>query len=269
MTSATQLALFAPERAKTPPKLKAARLRIAAPVRVQHGDLWQLGRHRLLCGDGVDAREMARLFDGVKPSACITDPPYGMAWNADHSRFTDNHHPEHLARYGHLRRKLKAVHGDMQPFDPSPLLAYKRVVLWGMNNYAALLPPGSLLIWNKRLPDGRAFLADGEAAWMKGGRGVYIFDFVWQGYYRGKPKEAHHHPTQKPVPLMEWCIEKAKAGETVYDPYCGSGPVLLACERTGRACYAAEIEPPYCDVILHRWEQETGQQAVLIERASE
>jgi site-specific DNA-methyltransferase (adenine-specific)/modification methylase len=220
--------------------------------------LWALGAHRLLCGDSTNAADVARLMGGVEASACITDPPYGINWQ---TQYASTFGETHLGK----RRNWALIKGDTQPFDPAPLLRYKSVVLWGVNNYPSSLPPGSLLVWNKRLPDGRAFLADAEAAWMKGGRSVHLFDFVWQGFSRSKPKESHYHPTQKPIPLMVWCLEKSKAGATVYDPYCGSGPVLLACERTGRACYGCEIDPGYCDTVIARWEAETGQRATLLD----
>lgn len=233
-----------------------------APVRAERGDLWQLGKHRVLCGDATSLEDVARLMGGVDVDSCITDPPYGIKWDSDHTRFTKD-----TRVWGRYRTRAP-IANDSRPFNPDHLLRFRRLVLWGANNYAADLPAGSWLVWDKRHASGKAFLADGEAAWMRGGRGVYIHSHTWQGLIRKIP-EPFLHPTQKPIALMEWCMSKAKAGAAVFDPYCGSGPALMACERTGRACYAIEIEPHYCDVILRRWEQSTGQHAILLERRFE
>lgn len=261
MALAAQLALFPEPTAIASSETSAPLL---APVRVQSGDLWQLGRHRLLCGDATCADDVARLMWGVKVGACITDPPYGIAHKIDYSHISGG------VGYGHLRRNWgQHLASDTKPFDPTPLLRFRTLVLWGANFYAGKLPIGTWLAWDKRLPDGRALWADAELAWMRGGKGVYIFAHMWQGFTRANKRyEPNLHPTQKPIALMEWCMEKAKAGQRVFDPYCGSGPVLIACERTGRTCYGIEIEPHYCDITLRRWEQATGQTAILLDRAS-
>jgi DNA modification methylase len=145
------------------------------------------------------------------------------------------------------------------------LLSFHHVVLWGANNFANRLPGGSLLVWDKRHSNGTAYVSAAEVAWMRGGHSVHLYSLTWQGFVRGS-QEPHLHPTQKPIALMEWCLMKCKAGTAVYDPYAGSGPVLLACERTDRVCYATEIDPHYCDVTLRRWELATGQHAVLLDR---
>src|SRR5260221_209255 len=237
------------------------------PCRVQLGDLWQVGRHRLLCGDSTAAGAVALLTDGAKVADVLADPPYGIAYNGDHSRFTakpsewwwrtEQHHLIHTKR--------AAVMNDTTPFDSTPWLAYKRVCLWGAQHYAAALPAGSWLVWDKRHANGKALLSDGDMAWLNKGRGVYIFSHVWQGLIRAEP-EPHLRPTQKPVRLMMWCLERMKAGTSVLDPYCGSGPTILACERTGRTCYAMEIDPRHCDKVLWRWQREGGALPILLNR---
>src|SRR6185437_12717570 len=244
---AAQLALFpddAPTREPATPLL--------APVRAQYGDLWQLGKHRLLCGDATCAEDVARLLGGVQIGACITDPPYGVSWNTDYRRFN-----------GSVERNYLRVANDHKPFDPRPLLRFRSVVLWGANCYPSNLSTGSVLVWDKRWKSGKSFLTDGEVAWMNRGHGTYIYTLAASGSHF---PDTRFHPTQKPVALNEWCMEKAKAGQRVYDPYLGSGTTLIACERTGRTCYGMEIEPHYCDIILRRWEQATGQTAIFLER---
>jgi|GEM_PF-2945680 DNA modification methylase len=96
--------------------------------------------------------------------------------------------------------------------------------------------------------------------WMKGGKDVYILSITSQGIIR---PEKVQHPTQKPVAVMEWCIEKSKAGNIIYDPFLGSGTTLIAAEKTNRICYGLEISPAYVDVIVNRWQIYTNQQATL------
>lgn len=254
--------LLWPETSPKRPK-KAGNGAIAAvksvPERAHVGDIWACGAHRVLCGDSTDAEAVARLLAGARVSACVTDPPYGVKWRTNYrQRFTGG--------LSDKRRNWPRVTGDAAPFNPEHLLGmgFKRLVLWGANCYSDRLPRGSWLVWDKRFKNGKAFLADAEVAWMNRGHGVYIHSLTQQGFVR--PEREIWHPTQKPIALLEWCLEKVGAGVTVYDPYCGSGTMLLACERTHRRCYGVEIEPGYVDVALHRWEQATGHTATLLER---
>jgi site-specific DNA-methyltransferase (adenine-specific) len=201
------------------------------------GQLWLIGRHRLLCGDAADFKTF-----NAEISACITDPPYGIAHNLDYTRFTGG--------VADTRNRTKGVlQGDNKPFDPKPFLDFESVVLWGANCFSDRLPLGTWLVWDKRFGNGTAFLSDAEVAWMKGGHGVYLQSVTSQGFVRPEPVA---HPTQKPVSVICWCMEKSKAGEIVLDPFCGSGTTIIACEQTKRICYALEIEPKYVAVALQR-----------------
>jgi len=229
-----------------------------APPRTKLGDVYRLGDHRLMCGDSMDEKSLARLLKGTEASACISDPPYGIDWDTDHTRFTGGVSPG--------RKNRTRIANDAVPFDPKPWAGYKSVVLFGANFFASSLPVGTWLVWDKRFKNGEAFLADAEVAWMKGGKGVYIHSITSQGFVR---PEKTQHPTQKPIALMEWCIEKAKAGDTVLDPFGGSGSTLIACEKLQRRCFMMELDPAYCDVIIERWEKYTGRQAKLVAKASD
>lgn len=216
------------------------------------GDIWLLGDHRLLCGDSMCSDHVARLMDGATVDNVISDPPYGIDFNTDYRRFTSGHD---VARTKHRR-----IANDDKPFDPSPFMGFKHVVLWGAQFFAQTLPQGTWLVWDKRFKDGTAFLSDAELAWMKGGYGVYIFSETSQGFVRPEPVQ---HPTQKPVSLMRWCIEKSKAAAAIFDPFAGSGTTLIAATQMNRPCYAMEIEPQWCDVVVARWEKLTGKKATL------
>lgn len=215
---------------------------------VAAGDVWEVEsksvpgkRHRVMCGDNTDASGVARLMP-KKAAAAVTDPPYGIGLDTDYTRFTSG-------RFNVKNKTHPPVIGDNKRFDPRPFLGYDSVVLWGANFYGEHLPIGTWLVWDKRFKDGEAFLSDAELAWVKSGYGIYILSLTSQGCVR---PERVQHPTQKPVELFVWCIEKCKAGESVYDPFLGSGTTIIACEQTGRIGYGMEIHPPYVAVTLER-----------------
>jgi len=148
--------------------------------------------------------------------------------------------------------------GDDKPFDPSPWLDYPAAVLFGCNHYAGRLPVGTTLVWLKRHDGGfGSFLSDAEIAWMKGGHGVYVKrDLSMNG-----EALTRCHPTQKPVPLMAWCMDKARIpeGATVLDPYMGSGTTGIACLRTGRNFIGIELDPNHYQTACDRIEAECRQ----------
>jgi hypothetical protein len=225
--------------------------------RVQFGDVWTIGGvHRMCCGDSTDAATVARLMEGERADAVISDPPYGIDWNTNYTRFTSG--------YNIPRRNSKPIANDDKPFDPTPWLKYPLTILFGANYFADKLPVGTWLVWDKRHSNGTALLSDAELAWMSKNKGVYIYSKTWQGIVRDEDIE---HPTQKPIGLMEWCFEKAglERNITVLDPFLGSGTTLIAAHRTQRHCYGIEIEPRYCEVVLKRAEAE-GLSVELTER---
>jgi site-specific DNA-methyltransferase (adenine-specific) len=226
--------------------------------KVKAGDLWQIGTHRLLCGDSTKAEDVARVMGGEKADACISDPPYGIGFDTDYTRFT----APKSQQFAGVNKKHAPVHGDDAPFDPATWLAFDSVVLWGANYYAGKLPIGTWLVWDKRFDNGKAWLSDAELAWMKGGTGVYIFSLTSQGMIRPEPVQ---HPTQKAVALMVWCIEKSKAGEIIIDPFLGSGTTMVACQNLNRKCRGIEISPDYCSVILQRMFDAFGIKGVRVD----
>ena len=198
----------------------------------------------------ADARRLP--LDRLAVDAIVSDPPYGMRWNTDTNRFTGR------------RCKFRKAHqtddvaGDAEPFDPSPWLAFNKVILWGANHFAARLPVGTTLVWVKKGDEHfGTFLSDAEIAWMKGGHGVYCFrkNFpppcrIAEGKLRGRVA----HPTQKPVGLMRWCIERLKLpkGATILDPYMGSGTTGVASVELGYRFIGLEIDPGYIAIAQRR-----------------
>lgn len=177
------------------------------------------------------------------PAAIVSDPPYGMDWDTDTTRFSGG---KQKVKRG---RVAPSVAGDSEPFDPSPWLDFPEVILFGSNHYAQRLPVGTTLVWVKR-NDGAygSFLSDAEVAWMKGGHGVYCYRDV-RGFGRT------NHPTEKPVGLMRWCIQRTKS-PLVIDPFMGSGSTLVAAKSLGRRSIGIEIEERYCEVAAQRCSQE-------------
>lgn len=213
------------------------------------GDLWLLGDHRLLCGDSTKAEDVERLMAGAKADLLLTDPPYGI--NADR---------QHFEGHGWVLREKTEWDKDRPSraaIEHARSMASEQIV-WGGNYFTDYLPPSmGWLVWDKGQRD--FSLADCELAWRSERKAARVFT-----YARAKSnREERHHPTQKPVGLMSWCIEQSDDPKTIYDPFCGSGTTLIAAEQLGRKCYGMEISPQYCDVIVKRWETLTGKKAVL------
>jgi len=212
-------------------------------------------------GSGRSGRRIETLAEGVTlilgdclsvsritADAVISDPPYGMGWIAGGVT------PGKNGTGGtHSRHKGSGVLNDNEPFDPSPWLEYPRCVLWGANHYGARLPVGTTLVWLKRHDEGfGSFLSDAEIAWMKGGVGVYCKRDTSD---RSESRLGQRvHPTQKPVPLMAWCMDRARVpqGATVLDPYMGSGTTGIACIRTGRKFIGIELDPEHFENAVRR-----------------
>jgi site-specific DNA-methyltransferase (adenine-specific) len=224
-----------------------------------------IGWHERLVLPGVelylgDSLEIAPTLQGV--DAVISDPPYGMDWNPDTSRFTGGSWP----RGGGNDEERRIMHDD-EPFDPAPWLGYPKCVLWGFQHYASRLPVGTSLVWIKRNDQSfGSFLSDAELAWMKGGYGAYCFRKIFNGSTRAADAgigayEKAVHPSQKPVALMAWCMDKAKVpeGATVLDPYMGSGSTIIAAIRTGRKAIGIEKCPKHFQTACERIKRELAQ----------
>ena len=192
-----------------------------------------------------DCREILPELDKV--DLVLTDPPYGIDFDTDYTRFTTG--------FGVERKNHKKISGDKIPFDPLFLLGLgKTIISFGANCYSNKLPIGSWLIWDKRFENGKAFLADAEAAWMNKGYGIYIYSETSQGFIR--PQKIQH-PTQKPEGLMKWCIIKDCSNpQTILDPFMGSGTTLRAAKDLNRKCIGIELEEKYCEIAVERLRQE-------------
>jgi DNA modification methylase len=196
--------------------------------------------------------------------AVLCDPPYGckVATNYADARFGG---PNSVAKYA-KGNTHKPVHGDDEPFDPSHLLEYPKAIIWGYQFMADKLPQGTVLVWQKKNDaELGCFLSDGEAAWQKGGQGLYIYHHRWYGFLRQTERGKVIHPTQKPVALMRWCLDRLKLepGATVLDPYMGSGPVGVACAEAGFKYIGIEIEEDYYNIAKSRIEAAYAQTSLF------
>ena len=184
--------------------------------------------------------DCADVLPGIDPSTVgllLTDPPYGIDLNTDYARAGGVTYPQ--------------IVGDSEPFNPSALLTFGRVVLFGANRYTEWLPNGEWIIWRKR---GAAyFMAAAELAWHNcdGHRGRV--DYFETTYAAARSEDGHLHPAQKPVALMRWILEKwTEPGDLILDPYMGSGPVARACADLGRRYIGIEIVEEYVEAAINR-----------------
>ena len=230
------------------------------------GDIWQLGRHRLMCGDSTDKATVEMLMDGKKADMVFTDPPYGYKYQSNMREKS---------------KKFDVLENDDKILDffPNIRLVCNGFVfictIWKVldkwipmfKKYHDLT---NMIIWDKGgggigdlkhtfLTDYEVILCSNNGREIKGKR----IGSVWS-----IPKDSaneYAHPTQKPVKLSEFAIRNTtERGETVLDLFGGSGSTLIACEQLDRKCCMMELDPRYCDVIIKRWEQFTGEKAVLI-----
>ncbi len=228
--------------------------------KVERGQIWEIGRHRLMCGDCTDRADVEALMQGEKVGAVVTDPPYGMNLDTDWSDCIGS-----IGRKNNTRgNKYDQVIGDDKPFDPSHLFEFfgktKEIFLFGADYYAERIPKrgdGSWLAWDKRKESqADAIGAEFELIWSKAKHKRRILRHDWFGFLSsesGAEARNRQHPTQKPVALIADIIQQWALDEgIVIDPYLGAGATMVAAEQLDRVCYGLEIEPKYCAVILER-----------------
>lgn len=219
----------------------------------------------LYCGD---CQEILPTIDARK-TALISDPPYGIAHKTVATRFS----------WGGRRGSAGAtgrewdggtIEGDAIPFDPTHLLAFSEIIVWGGNFFADKLPGGGMLVWVKQHPHlFGTFLGDAELAWRKGSKGVFCFFKPFKSPTPAIMEAGGEkgHPTQKPESLMEWCIGMTKARHIV-DPYMGSGTTGVAAVRLGRRFTGIEISERYFETACRRIEAEARRPRLALEPAS-
>ncbi len=255
-------------------------------TRCQVGDLWQLGEHRLLCGDATKREDVERLMGEKRLSLVWTDPPYGVRY-AEKNEFLNAVAPGN--------RNQTPIEGDDGDEAWTETLVQDALTLacdYGLSGAAVYVasPPGTPLPHFIAAVAASGFQFRHSLAWVKNqfvlGRCDYHYrhEIILYGWKEGphffrdnhsqdsvfevdKPRSSAWHPVMKPVELIRRMVENSsRPAEIVYDPFLGAGATLIACEELARACYALEIEPRYCDVVLARWSQATGREPTLVEK---
>lgn len=244
------------------------------PTFSKAGDLWMLGRHRLVCGDSTKPETFELLMNGIKANLTITDPPYNVNYEGSAGKIK-NDNMENNAFYEFLLaafRNTEAVMAD----DASIYVFHADTE--GLNFRKAFSDAGFYLsgtcIWKKQsLVLGRSpyqwqhepvlfgWKKKGKHQWYTGRKESTIWEF-------DKPKKNGDHPTMKPIPLLAYPIMNSSMSNTVVlDPFGGSGSTLIACEQTDRICCTVELDEKFCDVIVKRYiEQVGGTENVTVQR---
>ena len=211
----------------------------------QTGDLWLLGEHRLLCGDSTKAEDVGRLMDGAKADMVFTDPPYGVTKNEWDRKLTQ----EDLNLFLEISKGPVCVWNATRPdifkhvLSLSPMC--ERIAVWRMTAGIGITGKGGMF-WTW------------QPIFVWRAKEIKLWDSV--EFESDKPTRTGDHPTQKPVKLVCKWLSSSDV-KSVADPFLGSGTTLIAAEQLGRKCYGMEIDPKYCDVIVKRWEDFTGQTA--------
>lgn len=231
------------------------------------GDLFEIGEHRLVCGDAISSDAVARLMNGQKADMVFTDPPYGMFLNTDWSsaKSSLSFATEKNALGG---KKHRQVIGDHNDFTPELITTVfknfgycKEIFLWGADYYADLLPnknEGSWIVWDKRLDESadKMYGSCFELCWSKARHKRMIARIKWAGIFGTEKEFDHkrHHPTQKPIALALWFFDyySLKDKNIVADLFLGSGTTMVAAHQLNRKCYGMELDPKYCQVIIDR-----------------
>ena len=256
--------------------------------RCKPGDLWQLGAHRLLCGDATRIEDVQRLMQGERAVLLLTDPPYNVDYHggtAAHLTIENDNLPAERFQ-AFLTDAFCAAHAALMPGAAFYIwygAASTREFLAACET--AELPVHSYLVWVKNqfvlgrqdynwqhepCLAGRLMPADYDGClygWdARASHRWYGGDGQGTVYFCDKPQESAAHPTMKPVELFARQIRNStRKGDILLDPFCGSGTSVLAAETYGRKCRAMELSAHNCDVILSRWEEMTGRTAVLLE----
>lgn len=243
-------------------------------ARCKLGDLWKLGEHRLICGDSTDIHVVSKLMDGKYADLLLTDPPY----NVDYTGKTKD--ALKIQNDGMEDETFRQFLRDAFFCADSVMKNGAAFYIWhadseGYNFRGGCVDIGwkvrECLIWKKNsMVLGRqdyqwihepclyGWKEGASHQWMSDRKQVTVLEF-------DRPQRSEFHPTMKPVALFSYLIENSTAkGELVLDLFGGSGTTLIACEQNGRQCFMSELDPHYCDVIINRWEQLTGESAVLL-----
>lgn len=239
------------------------------------GDVWILGNHRLMCGDSTSIDDVNKLINGHCVDMVYTDPPYGVSivncGAICGSKPFGQSSKKGTVGGGKIVKcnKYAPIIGDdsidiaIEAIQIIKAIGAKVEIIWGGNYFSSALGNSSCwVVWDK---ENTGNFADAELAWTNQKTAVRIFKHMWNGMIRASEHgQKRVHPTQKPVALALWCFEKyGESSKTILDLFGGSGSTLVACEKVDKISLIMELSPDYCDVIIKRWQDFTGKEAVL------
>ena len=235
------------------------------PTFSKAGDIWMLGRHRLICGDSTKTETFEMLMGSTKANLVITDPPYNVNYEGSAGKIKNDNMADE-AFYNFLLAAYTQMHSAMA--DDASIYVF-HADTEGLNFRRAFADAGFYLsgccIWKKQsLVLGRSpyqwqhepclygWKKNGKHQWYTGRKETTIWEF-------DKPKKNGDHPTMKPIPLLAYPIKNSTmSNAVVLDPFGGSGSTLIACEQTDRICYTVELDEKFCDVIVKRYIEQVG-----------
>ena len=233
---------------------------------VERGDIWTVGRHRLMCGDATSAEDVAALMDGRKANLILTDPPYGVSFKSSDGLTIQNDSIKGDAFYQFLLQSIKNMVDHLEKGGAAYVF---HADTEGLNFRRAFIDAGlhlaGVCIWVKNsLVLGRSdyqwqhepvlygFLQNGPHRWYSDRKQTTIWNY-------DKPKRNENHPTSKPLDLLGYPIcNSSQENAIVLDTFGGSGSTLMACEQLGRICCTMELDEKYASVILRRYAEGTG-----------
>lgn len=233
---------------------------------VEKGDVWVVGRHRLVCGDATNPDDVSKLMDGKRANLVLTDPPYGVSFKSSSGLTIQNDSMKNEEFYDFLYKAFANMANHLEPGGAAYVF---HADTEGLNFRQAFIAAGFHLagccIWVKdSLVLGRSdyqwqhepvlygFLQNGKHAWYSDRKQTTIWNFK-------KPKRNENHPTSKPLDLLSYPIgNSSQENGIVVDTFGGSGSTLMACEQANRICYTMELDEKYASVILRRYVDDTG-----------
>lgn len=267
-------ATAASEDADEVPEVRESSIRV--------GDIYKLGNHRVMCGDSAKAEDVGRLMDGKKVDMVFTDPPYGVSY-ADKNKYLNS-----ISRGNRIQEPIKNDHLSLEKIQNDliyPAFCLLNKFLNEDGSYYITAPQGGDLLMMMMMMEKSGLKLRHMIIWVKNnhvlgrsdynykhepilygwkekhnfyGNGKHLFS-AWQ---INKPLKSDLHPTMKPVELVvNALLNSTKESDYVLDLFLGSGTTLIACEETKRKCYGMELDPMYVQVIIDRWEKQTGQKA--------
>jgi len=237
------------------------------------GDLWCLGDHRLLCGDATNADDLTRLMAGKQADLIFTDPPYGISYGTSKNpRWRSRAIANDSLTGDEFRQFCHRWISNVIPYCDDCIYVFGPPgpdgrIMFGVLD--ELLHCSTTVIWNKdRFTLGRGKYQNKYEplwfGWSKTGESFTSDRTLSNVWDFPRPSRSDLHPTMKPVALIEYGLSHAsKRGDIVLDPFGGSGSTLIACEQVGRVARLLELEPRYIDVIIRRWQEFTGREAIL------